>query len=121
MAEADRAARPSATVRRARDTAASMLASPFPVTSGASVRCTLSGRVASTVATRLCHMASAKCGTNGAMSRHSVVRTSYSVAYAARLSASSSPFQNRRRLRRTYQFESSSTNDSMARVPRIAS
>ena len=55
----------------------------------------------------------------GAISRLSVVSTSYSVAYAARLSASSSPFQKRRRLRRTYQFDRSSTNASIARVARM--
>ena len=53
---------------------------------------------------------------NGATRRVTVVRHVYRVAYAARLSASSSAFQNRRRFRRTYQLDSSSTNRSISRV-----
>src|SRR5690606_26599003 len=52
----------------------------------------------------------------GASSRVTVARHSYSVARAARWSASSSDFQKRRRLRRTYQFDSSSTSCSMGRA-----
>ena len=43
--------------------------------------------------------ASATNGMNGATRRVTVVRQVYRVAYAARLSASSSAFQNRRRFR----------------------
>src|SRR5579875_161231 len=50
-------------------------------------------------------------GTNGASSRVSTSRHSYRVA-----SAAASPSQNRRRLRRTYQFDKSSIN-SLSRRP----
>ena len=53
---------------------------------------------------------------NGASSRVTVARHSYSVCSAACVSAESSDFQKRRRLRRTYQFESCSTNSSMGRA-----
>ena len=122
MPDAERAACPSATTRRVRSTAASSASSRRPPGGlGKSARCTESGASWSTPATRFSQIASATCGTNGASRRVKVASTSYSVADAAALSVSSSPFQNRRRLRRTYQFDRSSTKASMARVARCAS
>ena len=66
--------------------------------------------------TRFWYISSARNGVIGASSFASVTRHSYSVAYAASLSLSLSDFQKRRRLRRTYQFERSSTNASIRRV-----
>ena len=50
------------------------------------------------------------------MSLTSVVRHSWSVANAATLSVSTSDFQKRRLLRRTYQLDSRSTNSSISRT-----
>ena len=55
----------------------------------------------------------------GASSRASVVRHAYNVWWAASFSESSVLFQKRRRLRRTYQVDSRSTNASMRRAPSV--
>ncbi len=85
------------------------------------VRCTLSGAVLSAEVTRFWYTSSATKGVNGASSLHSVTRQAYRVWYAASLSASFSDFQKRRRLRRTYQLERSSTNAWMARPALVGS
>ncbi len=58
---------------------------------------------------------------NGASSRVTVSRHSYSVANAAAPSGSAGPTQNRRRERRTYQFDRSSMNAESRRPARAES
>src|SRR5439155_215903 len=75
--EADRAACPNATIRRARSTADSRASSRrSPPTLGKSARWTESGARSSTAATRFSQIASARCGTNGASRRVRVASTS---------------------------------------------
>src|SRR3989442_15939331 len=61
-------------------------------------------------------MVSETKGMKGASSWDRLTSTWYSVWYALRLSASDSDFQNRRRERRTYQVERSSTKASSRRA-----
>src|SRR3981081_3455605 len=60
-------------------------------------------------------------GVNGAISWLTVRRVSYSVWYAASLSRSDCDFQKRRRERRMYQLDSSSTNLWIRRAGSVAS
>ncbi len=106
-----RADRPSSTSRRTRSicaTSASSRASSSTV--GHSARCTESAASASPGATARAHTSSVTNGVNGAISRVRPSSTSCSVARAA-----GSPSQKRRRERRTYQFERSSTNWAISR------
>ena len=110
MLASPRAARPSEVRRRASAICASRSGSMSrPSAVGQSARCT---DWSSPAPVRARHMASAMKGQSGASRSDSVVRTSCNVAWAARVSpagASGSVRQKRRRLRRTYQLERSST------------
>src|SRR5262245_49062271 len=61
-------------------------------------------------------MSSAKNGTKGAARRANVVRHSWSVEYALRLSGPKPLAQNRGRLARTYQFDSRSMKSNSDRA-----
>ncbi len=102
----DRAERPSSTSRRVRFIALpndwSIAASS---TSGQSDRCTEAGAPGTAATTRSCQTRSEMNGASGAISRVTTSRVSCRV-----WSAPGSPSQNRRRDRRTYQLDRSSTN-----------
>ena len=94
---------PGRTARRRRPRSASRAGAPSPAASG--------GPEATRGST-----VSVTNGVNGASSRVSTSRHSYSVA-----SAAGSPSQNRRRDRRTYQLDRSSTNSASRRPARAVS
>ena len=77
---------------------------------GQPARNTEAGASGQTLTTSVCQRCSARNGVTGAMVRRPCTRQIHRVRRAA-----SSPFQNRRRERRMYQFERSSTNPSKAR------
>ena len=107
-----RAERPSSTIRRVSAIAwLSPALTRESSTPGHSARCTEAGASGTTVTTRSCHTRSVTKGTSGAISRQSTSMVSCSVHRAP-----GSPLQNRRRERRTYQFDRSSTKPA-SRLP----
>ena len=112
--------------RAARPSRASVRAASIPASSPSSIRTSVgsgNARQVHALATRSARCSqSARNGAIGASSRATTTSASCSVANAARVSASSVFPQNRSRLRRTYQFDRSSTTKSpIARAARVSS
>src|SRR6266540_845141 len=118
-----RRVRARSTARRATDIDVSSAGSRSLVTSAAGhrVRWTESGAAGSIPVMRFVYIASDRNGRSGARTRARTTRAAWSEANAAARSAGSSLREKRRRDRRTYQLDRSSTNEEMRRVAPSAS
>ena len=106
---ADRARRPSSMTLRIAATSSSS-SSSARLRAGQPARNTDRGASGHTAATRCCQRCSVRNGSTGETARRLCTSDTHSVRRAA-----SSPFQKRRRDRRMYQFDRSSTYCSNAR------